>query len=165
MALEMHRCVPSGCLWNMIASTYVDMYHAAGLFVNQTHVMEENEVLQMSAIKSDLHNCMNQLNAKEADLSDKIASLTTEAKCRQARKDVLGAKRKLIERRRCNEQLQRVTNSIGIMDAHMGALEGTELNKSILSTIRASGDAIQRLSVKVSSKFSSKITEIGPPIH
>jgi hypothetical protein len=123
------------------------MYH--GFNFNHTQVSEENEVLQMSAIKSDLYNCMLTLNAKEADLSDKIAVLTTEAKRRQDLKDRSGAKRKLIERRRCNEQLQRVTNSICIMDSHMSALEGTELNKSILNTIRASGDAIKRLSVKV----------------
>jgi hypothetical protein len=41
-----------------------------------------------------------------------------------------------------------VNNSICIIDSHANAIEGTELNKSILNTIRASGDAIKRLSVK-----------------
>jgi hypothetical protein len=50
-------------------------------------------------------------------------------------------------RRRCHEQLLRVQNSIGIIESHANAIEGTELNKSILNTIRASGDAIKRLSV------------------
>jgi hypothetical protein len=51
-------------------------------------------------------------------------------------------------RRRCHEQLLRVNNSICIIESHSNAIEGTELNKSILNTIRASGDAIKRLSVK-----------------
>jgi hypothetical protein len=51
-------------------------------------------------------------------------------------------------RRRCQEQLLRVNNSICIIDSHANAIEGTELNKSILDTIRASGDAIKRLGVK-----------------
>jgi hypothetical protein len=51
-------------------------------------------------------------------------------------------------RRRCQDQLQRVNNSLCIIESHANAIEGTELNKSILDTIRASGDAIKRLSVK-----------------
>jgi hypothetical protein len=51
-------------------------------------------------------------------------------------------------RRRCQEQLLRVNNSLCIIESHANAIEGTELNKSILNTIRASGDAIKRLSVK-----------------
>jgi hypothetical protein len=34
------------------------------------------------------------------------------------------------------------------MDSHANAIEGTELNHSILSTIKASGDAIKRLGIK-----------------
>ena len=41
-----------------------------------------------------------------------------------------------------------MNNSICIIESHANAIEGTELNKSILDTIRASGDAIKRLSVK-----------------
>jgi hypothetical protein len=91
---------------------------------------------------------MHKLSVKEADLCERIGLLTGEAKQRQSSKDITGAKRKLVERRRCQEQLQRVANSICIMDSHNSALEGTELNKSILNTIRASGDAIKRLSIK-----------------
>ena len=54
----------------------------------------------------------------------------------------------LIYRQRCEEQLLRVNNSICIIESHANAIEGTELNKSILHTLRASGDAIKRLSVK-----------------
>jgi hypothetical protein len=55
---------------------------------------------------------------------------------------------RIVVRRRCQEQLLRVSNSICIIESHANAIEGTELNKSILDTIRASGDAIKRLSVR-----------------
>jgi hypothetical protein len=142
----MTRCISSECIINAMASTWVDFYHAA--FVSNESITKENEELQMSAIQADLQHCISKLSHKECDLSERISLLTGEAKSKHAIQDTSGAKRKLMERRRLTEQLQRVTNSISIMDAHSNALEGTELNKSILNTIRASGDAIKRLSVK-----------------
>lgn len=91
---------------------------------------------------------MSQLTAKERDLSERVGLLTGEAKQRQGTRDIPGARRKLIERRRCQDQLARVSNSICVLDSHSNALEGTELNKSILNTIRASGEAIKKLSIK-----------------
>ena len=119
----------------------------------------------------DLRTCMHRLATRESELSERIEVLTAEARKKSAMRDIAGAKRKIIERsvllclsasaekkrhlyrdsfrrRRCHEQLLRVNNSICIIDSHTNAIEGTELNKSILNTIRASGDAIKRLSVK-----------------
>jgi hypothetical protein len=142
----MSRCISLGCLWGVVATTWVEMYH--GLFINSGDVQQENEVMQMSAIKVDLNACLLKLVTKESDLTEKIQLLTIEARTKQRNRDTVGAKRKLTERRRCQEQLVRIANSICIMDSHSNALEGTELNKSILNTIRASGDAIKKLSVK-----------------
>jgi hypothetical protein len=91
---------------------------------------------------------MSTLTTKERTLAEKITVLTEEAKAKTTARDNTGAKRKLLERRRCQEQLSRVTNSIFIMESHSNALEGSELNKSILNTIRASADAIKKLSIK-----------------
>jgi hypothetical protein len=49
--LEAHmpRCVSSACVLNVVATTWVDMYHA--LFIHTEYIQRENEDLQMSAIK------------------------------------------------------------------------------------------------------------------
>jgi hypothetical protein len=101
----------------------------------------------------DLGSCISKLSTREQDLSEKIGLLTGEAKHKSTTQDMAGAKRKLIERRRCQEQLVRVTNSICIIESHANAIEGTELNKEILNTIRASGDAIKKLNVQVTIVF------------
>lgn len=50
--IDMTRCVSSGCLLNLIASTWVEMYHA--VFINTAYIMRENDELQMAAIKASV---------------------------------------------------------------------------------------------------------------
>ena len=85
----------------------------------------------------DLQTCLNRLTAREHELSERIAVLTVEAKHKSTGKDIAGAKRKILERLRCQEQLVGVNNSICIIDSHANAIEATELNQSILNTIKA----------------------------
>lgn len=107
------------------------------------------------------------LGMREKELLEKMDSLTNEAKMKVSKKDMSGAKRKILDRRRlvfsrplkymieadpnplnrCQQQLTRVNNSISIIESHSSAIEGTELNKSILDTLKASGEAIKRLNI------------------
>lgn len=45
-------------------------------------------------------------------------------------------------------QLGQLTNSISVVEMHINTIEGSELNKSILQTLKASGDALRRMGVE-----------------
>jgi hypothetical protein len=53
----------------------------------------------------------------------------------------------LVERKRAQSQLDKLSSSISVIDTHISTIEGTELNRSILETLKASGDALKKLGV------------------
>lgn len=53
----------------------------------------------------------------------------------------------MVERKRAQSQLDKLSSSISVIDTHISTIEGTELNRSILETLKASGDALKRLGV------------------
>ena len=83
--------------------------------------------------------------SREAELETKIRTITADAARRKEMGDITGARRKLVDRRRAQAQLEKIISSISVIDMHMNTIEGTELNRSILDTLRASGDALKRL--------------------
>lgn len=45
----MPQCISGGCLFELFAATWVDVYHA--MFANNEQMVQENEELHMTAIK------------------------------------------------------------------------------------------------------------------
>jgi hypothetical protein len=88
----------AACLWDSVASAWVDFYHAA--FVSRQALARENEQLRICAIQKDLAACKTQLGNAEQKLQDKILQLEREAVHRKRVKDLNGAKLKMMERRR-----------------------------------------------------------------
>uniref|UniRef100_A0A7S1E2X7 Charged multivesicular body protein 6 n=1 Tax=Hemiselmis andersenii TaxID=464988 RepID=A0A7S1E2X7_HEMAN len=77
----------------------------------------------------------------------RVAKLTAEAKQRRAAGDMHGTKKRLLDRKRLQLQLDKLRGSINMVDMHIATIEGTELNKSILQTLKESAQALQRLGV------------------
>jgi hypothetical protein len=61
--------------------------------------------------------------------------------------DMAGARKKLGERKRSQQQLDKLRNCMTVIEIHRDTIDGTEFDKSILHTLKASGDAIKRLTV------------------
>lgn len=135
-----------GCLLNMVASTWVYLYHA--VFKNTGAIDRENSEIRMNLVQQDLASCAAKLAEREKDLLNRVYALTNEAIFRKRAGDIAGAKKKLVDRKRLQNQLDRLQNSISVIDMHINTIEGTELNKSILQTLKASGDALRKLGVE-----------------
>lgn len=135
--------VSRSCLLEALASMWVDFYH--GAFVSKQRLREENEMIQMSLIQSDLASCYDKLCQREAELIKKIEALGADAVARKRRKDLNGAKRKMLDRKQAESQLQKLQNSMTIIDIHRNTIEGSALDRSVLEALRASGDALKHL--------------------
>ena len=51
----------------------------------------------------------------------------------------------MIERRRVQAQLEKLQNSMSTIDLHRNTIEGSVLDRTVLETLRASGDALKQM--------------------
>lgn len=101
--------------------------------------------------EQDLSSCMSRLHAREDELQGRIDTALRDAKAKKLARDVAGAKRKLVEKRRLEAQLDRLRSSIYVIETHANAIDGTELDKAVVQTLRASGDALKSLGMGIKS--------------
>lgn len=71
----------------------------------------------------DLLSCSQRLVKRESELLAKIRDLTGEAMHRKHARDLNGAKKKLVERKRTQMQLEKLSNSMSIVDMHINTIE------------------------------------------
>lgn len=96
-------------------------------------------------IQKELFSCQKQLSSRESELQEKVYSLEKEALARKQVKDIAGAKKRLIERRRVQAQLEKLQNSMATIELHRNTIEGSVLDRAVLETLRASGDALKQM--------------------
>lgn len=146
-------CDRPGCLMNVAASTWMLMFEILGRGKRPRiggggGDDGGDDTVRMMLVQEDISGCMDKLREREMSLMGKEDRLTSEARMKHASKDVAGAKRKLLERRRVREQADRVRNGMSLLEQHMSTIEGTEMDKSILEALKASGHALKRLGIE-----------------
>ena len=60
-------------------------------------------------------------------------------------KNMAAAKKKMFERARVQSQLEKIQNSMIMIDVHKSTIEGTALDLSVLETLKASGDVLRNM--------------------
>jgi hypothetical protein len=143
------------CFIEVFGPLWTEIYHA--LFIHRVQRDDENSLIRMGAVEHDLDRCMKSLLDKEKGLVCTIDACTESARLKKKMGDVAGAKKRLRERRRHEAQLTRIQNSISVVETHADALQGIELNKTIVSTLRASGHALKSLGLKGGMEEVDKI--------
>lgn len=99
------------------------------------------------SVHESLIGCRLSLESREADLSEGCKRLGREALRRQKQGDSAGARLKLLERRRVTKRLEKLRNSLVLVDAQMDALQSTELDRELLQTLVASSAALKKAGV------------------
>ena len=108
----------------------------------------DDREIRMTAIQDDLSTQIRNLENRETVLLAKEDELTDAAKKRAKLKDKAGVKRKLIEKKRVQQQIDHLRGGIMTLNQHMSVIENTEIDKSLLSTLKAAGQALKDLGVK-----------------
>lgn len=134
---------PPSCLLELLASTWVDFWHAA--FASRKSLEEENERIRMSAVQKDLDSCYSMLQQRELELQHRVAHLGRQAVMYKNGKNLSGARKKMLERARAQAQLEKIQNSILMIEMHKSTLEGASMDISVLETLKASGDALRQM--------------------
>jgi hypothetical protein len=131
------------CLLNMLASVWVDLFHAT--FTRKQELVQENERIRMSAVRRDLDTCYSALQQRELDLQSKVTQLGRQAIMYRQGKNLPAARKKMVERARTKAQMEKIQNSMIMIDVHKSTIEGTALDLSVLETLKASGDVLRNM--------------------
>lgn len=129
------------CLWSTFSNFWIFAYES--LLVPAASVKQLNDRITLGVILKDLEHNRDQLDLLETKLEAQSESLLHDAKERMGRKDSKAARKKLMERRSINQQLDRLRSSQHVISMHLGAMQGAELNQTLMTTLKASSHAIQ----------------------
>lgn len=103
--------------------------------------------LDDDTIQESLEGCRMSLEVREKELVEACKRLGHEAVRRKAQADLPGAKAKLMERRRAVKRLEKLRNSLSLVDTQLDALRNTELDKELMHTLMASSAALKKAGV------------------
>ena len=101
-------------------------------------------VCEDETVQESLEGCQMSLEAREAELLEGCRRLAREALRRRQQGDGVGAKAKLMERRRGLKRLEKLRNNLSLVSAQIDALQTTELDKELMQTLLASSAALKR---------------------
>ena len=127
------------CLLEAVASMWLMSRRAVGI---QMPVCDDDE-----SVREGLVGCRQSLESREVELVEGCKRLGREALRRRQQGDLAGAKLKLVERRRVAKRLEKLRNSLVLVDAQMDALQSTELDRELLQTLVASSAALKKAGV------------------
>ncbi len=99
------------------------------------------------SVQENLEGCRMSLEVREAELAESCKKLGREALRRRQQGDAAGAKAKLMERRRSMKRLEKLRNSLTLVDTQLDALRNTELDKELMQTLVASSTALKKAGV------------------
>ena len=137
------------CLFDAFANVWVDLFHA--VCVSKQALAKEQQQIRLSLVQRELLSCQQQLQKKEADLQVKIETLGREAVAKKkACKDIAGAKKRMLERKRLQSQLEKLQNTMMTIDMQKNTIEGSALDRTVLETLKASADALRQIGASTS---------------
>jgi hypothetical protein len=100
-----------------------------------------------TCVQENLEGCRGRLEERETELVDECRRLGREAQRRKQLGDIMGAKGKMLERRRGLKRLEKLRSSLSLVDAQLDALRSTELDKELMQTLLASSAALKKAGV------------------
>jgi hypothetical protein len=147
-ALPFGRPVRMNCFLETLASMWLISRRSLGL---------RPPVCEDETIQENLESCRQSLEAREAELVEGCRRLARDALRKRQQGDVVGARTKLLERRRAVKRLEKLRNNLGLVGAQIDALQSTELDKELMQALLASSDALKRAGVGKGIKEAEEV--------
>lgn len=118
------------CMYETVASVFLRM---------RNHILPLRPGdYELCRAEENLEDCRATLYNKEYEVEQQCASLLRDALKRRQSGDIDGAKQKLRERKRHSSQLEKLRNSIILIDRQLDALRSRELDREIMESLKLS---------------------------
>lgn len=137
------------CFFETLASVWLMSRRAVGI---SSPACEDDD-----SVHESLLGCRMSLEVREADLVESCKRLARDAVRRRHNGDLAGARLKLLERRRLVGRLDKLRNSLLLVDAQMDALQSTQLDRELIQTLMASSTALKKAGVGTGVKEAEAV--------
>ena len=140
------------CLLEAVASMWMS--------ARRQVVTEPTEEDVMTA-QEGLEQCRRNMEGRERELQVVIQRLGEEALSKKREGDIVTARGRLLERRRCGKRLERLRHGLELVDSQLDAIKTSELDKEIMLTLKASTAAMRKAGINLGvQEVESVMTEL-----
>ena len=116
--------------------------------------------------QDSLYHCKNSLMQKERELNEHIKKAHQEALFFKNRNDIARAHSKLQERKRYQSRLEKVTNSLSIVEKQLDTLQNSELDKALLHSLKLSNNIMKKAGISINAtEVDNIMNELDTQIH
>lgn len=145
------------CLLEVMASVWMTA---------RRQVMTEPVVEEVASAQEGLEQCRRNMEGRERELQAHVERLTSEALAKKREGDLLQARARVQERRRCVKRIERLRHGIDLVDTQLDAIKTSELDKEIMLTLKASSTAMRKAGITVGLKEAESVmSEIDQQLH
>jgi predicted small metal-binding protein len=124
----------------------------AALWINtKKQIMREPMEQQVFTAQDNLEQCKRTMEQREKELQETVIKLAKEAISKKKAGDVTAARLKLRERERCIKRLDKLHNSLNIIETQLDAIKSSELDKEIMLSLKASTVAMKKAGISVNA--------------
>jgi len=106
---------------------------------------------QVFTAQDNLEQCKRTMELREKELQENILKLAKEAVAKNKAGDKPAARLKLKERERFMKRLEKLRNSMNIIDVQLDAIRSSELDKEIMLSLKASTVAMKKAGISVNA--------------
>jgi hypothetical protein len=145
------------CLLEVVASIWMTA---------RRQVMTEPVVEEVASAQEGLEQCRRNMEGRERELQAHVERLTAEALAKKREGDLLQARARVQERRRCVKRIERLRHGIDLVDTQIDAIKTSELDKEIMLTLKASSTAMRKAGITVGVQEAENVmSEIDQQLH
>lgn len=135
------------CLLETVASGY--------MFVRSRLVPQVES--ELCSAEEHLQECRANLSAREGELSKTCVRLGRDALRRKRTGDPEGSRMCVRERKQVLLRLEKVRNSLALVDKQLEALRSSEMDKEIMLSLKMSSDAMKKAGIAVGVEEAEKV--------
>jgi len=145
------------CLLEVVASIWMTA---------RRQVMTEPVLEEVASAQEGLEQCRRNMEGRERELQAHVERLTAEALAKKREGDLLQARARVQERRRCVKRIERLRHGIDLVDTQIDAIKTSELDKEIMLTLKASSTAMRKAGITVGVQEAENVmSEIDQQLH
>lgn len=104
---------------------------------------------ECGSAQEHLEDCMKSMGGREKELVESVKRLGREALTKKREGDLSGARAKVTERLRAGRRLDKLRNSMHIVESQLDAMRNSELDKEIMYSLKTSTAALKKAGVSV----------------
>ena len=126
------------CLLETLASVYLTA---------RARLMADPVEDEVYSAQDSLENCRRTMEGREFEFLEESRKLAGAALAARRAGNQVGARARVLERRRVVRRLEKLRNGMGLVDAQLEAIRSSELDREIMLTLKASSSAMKKAGI------------------